>query len=142
MSTVSRRTLVRAVAVTACAGSLLALPTAAALAEGVPAASSARSAGPQGVLVKSLSLADGTSTAKVYRLAEGAYRADILTAEGHKAASLTSRDGVTQIMSHGEPTPRMLAVNRLNDTFSASAALVGRELYLRGERYLYCIAEE
>jgi hypothetical protein len=36
----------------------------------------------------------------------------------------------------------MLAVNRLDDTFSASAALVGRELFLRGERYLYCIAEE
>ncbi|MFG2980701.1 hypothetical protein ACGFYQ_05500 [Streptomyces sp. NPDC048258] len=102
MSTVSRRTLVRAAAVTACAGSLLALPTAAALAEGVPAASSARSAGPQGVLVKSLSLADGTSTAKVYRLAEGAYRADILTAEGHKAASLTSRNGITDFGGAGE----------------------------------------
>jgi outer membrane protein assembly factor BamB len=55
---------------------------------------------------------------------------------------VTSRDGVTQVMSHGEPTPKMLAVNELDDTFSASAALVGRELYLRGERYLYCIAEE
>jgi outer membrane protein assembly factor BamB len=55
---------------------------------------------------------------------------------------VTSRDGVTQVMSHGEPTLRMLAVNRLDDHFSASAALVGRELYLRGERCLYCIAEE
>lgn len=54
---------------------------------------------------------------------------------------VTSRDGVTQVMSHGDPVPRMLAVNRLDDTFSASAALVGRELLLRGERYLYCIAE-
>ena len=45
-------------------------------------------------------------------------------------------------MSHGDKTPKMLAVNRLDDNFSASAALVGRELYLRGERYLYCIAEE
>jgi outer membrane protein assembly factor BamB len=55
---------------------------------------------------------------------------------------ITSREGVTQVMSHGEPTPRMLAVNRLDDTFSASAALAGRELFLRGERFLYCIAEE
>jgi outer membrane protein assembly factor BamB len=55
---------------------------------------------------------------------------------------VTSRDGVTQVMTHGEPVPRMLAVNRLDDTFSASPALVGRELFLRGERYLYCIAEE
>ena len=54
---------------------------------------------------------------------------------------VTSRDGVTQVLSHGGPTPRMLAVNRLDDSFSASAALVGRELFLRGERYLYCIAD-
>jgi outer membrane protein assembly factor BamB len=54
---------------------------------------------------------------------------------------VTSRDGITQVMSHGEPEPTMLAVNRLNDSFSASAALAGRELFLRGERYLYCIAE-
>ena len=55
---------------------------------------------------------------------------------------VTSRDGVTQVMSHGEQTPKMLAVNRLDDSFSASAALVGRELFLRGERSLYCIAAE
>jgi outer membrane protein assembly factor BamB len=55
---------------------------------------------------------------------------------------VTSRDGVTQVFSHGDKIPKMLAVNALDDTFSASAALVGRELLLRGERYLYCIAEE
>jgi outer membrane protein assembly factor BamB len=55
---------------------------------------------------------------------------------------VTSRDGVTQVFSHGDAVPKMLAVNRLDDTFSASAALSGRELFLRGERFLYCIAEE
>jgi outer membrane protein assembly factor BamB len=55
---------------------------------------------------------------------------------------VTSRDGITQVFSHGDKIPKMLAVNALEDTFSASAALVGRELFLRGERYLYCIAEE
>lgn len=55
---------------------------------------------------------------------------------------ITSRDGVTEVRSHGEETLRLLAVNRLDDSFSASAALAGRELFLRGERYLYCIAEE
>jgi len=55
---------------------------------------------------------------------------------------VTSRDGVTQVMSHGEQDPRMLATNRLDDSFSASPALVGRELLLRGERFLYCIAEK
>lgn len=55
---------------------------------------------------------------------------------------ITSRAGVTQVMSHGEETPRMLAVNRLDDSISASPAIAGRELFLRGERFLYCIAEE
>jgi outer membrane protein assembly factor BamB len=54
---------------------------------------------------------------------------------------ITSRDGVTQVMSHGDATPKMLAVNRLDDAINASAALAGRELFLRGERWLYCIAE-
>jgi hypothetical protein len=38
--------------------------------------------------------------------------------------------------------PKMLATNRLDDSISASAALVGRELFLRGEKALYCIAEK
>jgi outer membrane protein assembly factor BamB len=55
---------------------------------------------------------------------------------------VTSRDGVTQVMSHGDQIPKMLSVNRLGENISASAALAGRELFLRGERFLYCIAEE
>ena len=44
-------------------------------------------------------------------------------------------------MSHDDH-PKVLAINQLDDSFSASAALAGRELFLRGERSLYCIAEE
>ena len=55
---------------------------------------------------------------------------------------VTSLDGVTQVVSHGEPTLKMLAVNRLDDSFSASAALAGRDLFLRGERFLYCITKK
>jgi outer membrane protein assembly factor BamB len=55
---------------------------------------------------------------------------------------VTSRAGVTQVMSHGDQIPKMLAVNRLGENISASAALAGRELFLRGERFLYCIVEE
>jgi outer membrane protein assembly factor BamB len=55
---------------------------------------------------------------------------------------VTSRDGVTQVMSHGEQMPKMLAINRLDDTISASAAIADGELFLRGERFLYCIAEK
>ncbi len=54
---------------------------------------------------------------------------------------ITDRDGTTAVISHDD-TPELLALNRLDDSFSASAALVGRELFLRGEEYLYCIAEE
>jgi hypothetical protein len=55
---------------------------------------------------------------------------------------VTSRDGVTQVMSHGGQIPKMLALNRLDDTISASAAIADRELFLRGERFLYCLAEK
>jgi len=55
---------------------------------------------------------------------------------------VTSRDGVTQVISHGEQVPKTLAVNRLDDTFSASAVAVGRDLLLRGEHFLYCISED
>nr|WSX49790.1 hypothetical protein OG409_13065 [Streptomyces sp. NBC_00974] len=114
MSTMSRSrhsrrsslALVRAAAVGACAGGLLAFPAAAALAEGVPAASSAHAAGaaaaPRRTLVKTLSLADGSSTANVYRMAEDAYQAEVLAADGSKAATVTSRDGLTGVGSAGK----------------------------------------
>ena len=51
---------------------------------------------------------------------------------------ITSREGATAVLRHG-PEPKILGVNRLDDSFSASAALAGKEAYLRGERYLYCI---
>ena len=54
---------------------------------------------------------------------------------------ITDRDGTTVVISHGE-SPTVLAINRLDDSFSASATPVGRELFLRGERNLYCIAQE
>ena len=53
---------------------------------------------------------------------------------------ITDRSGTTLVLSHAA-TPEVLAVNRLDDSFSASPALVEDELYLRGRRYLYCIAE-
>lgn len=52
---------------------------------------------------------------------------------------VTARDGVTVVLGHDRTNPT-LAVNRLDDVFSATAAVVDRELYLRGERFLYCLA--
>ncbi len=54
---------------------------------------------------------------------------------------ITGRDGATVVLRHDKDNAT-LAVNHLDDSFSASAALVGRELYLRGEKFLYCIAEK
>ncbi|MCI0694827.1 PQQ-like beta-propeller repeat protein [candidate division KSB1 bacterium] len=54
---------------------------------------------------------------------------------------ITDRDGATLVLSHSDK-PEVLALNQLEDSFSASAAVAGRELFLRGEKYLYCIAEE
>jgi outer membrane protein assembly factor BamB len=54
---------------------------------------------------------------------------------------ICDRQGTTVVISH-EAKPRILAQNRLDDHFSASPAAVGRELYLRGDRYLYCIVDE
>lgn len=51
---------------------------------------------------------------------------------------VTDRSGVTVVLRAGAK-PEVLARNALEDSFSASAALVGRELFLRGERWLYCL---
>ena len=53
---------------------------------------------------------------------------------------MTGRDGTTVVVQHDRENAT-LAVNRLDDSFSASAAVVDGELYLRGERSLYCIAK-
>ena len=54
---------------------------------------------------------------------------------------ITDRDGLTVVLSH-DANPTVLAQNRLADSFSASAAVVGAELYLRGQHSLYCIARD
>lgn len=54
---------------------------------------------------------------------------------------ITSMDGHTVVFSAG-PEPRILGRSQLDDSFSASAALCGKELFLRGHKALYCLAEE
>jgi hypothetical protein len=53
---------------------------------------------------------------------------------------VTDLDGKTIVVTHNDQ-PKVLAVNVLDEEFAASAAIVGRELFLRGKKYLYCIAE-
>ncbi|WP_254513305.1 PQQ-like beta-propeller repeat protein [Anatilimnocola floriformis] len=52
----------------------------------------------------------------------------------------TSRRGVTTVIKHADEL-EILASNQLDEEFDASPAVVGKELYLRGKKWLYCIAE-
>jgi outer membrane protein assembly factor BamB len=52
-----------------------------------------------------------------------------------------SQDGVTLVIKHGAQY-EVLASNTLDDSFNASPVIVGNELYLRGQRHLYCIASD
>jgi outer membrane protein assembly factor BamB len=54
---------------------------------------------------------------------------------------VTGRDGRTVVLRHG-PKLEVVAENVLDDGFDASASLVDGELFLRGRKSLYCLAEE
>jgi outer membrane protein assembly factor BamB len=51
---------------------------------------------------------------------------------------IASRNGATVVLSAGDKF-ESLAMNKLNDRFDASPVAVGKELLLRGRKYLYCI---
>jgi outer membrane protein assembly factor BamB len=52
---------------------------------------------------------------------------------------IPGRDGTTVVLKHG-PAFEVLAENTLDDGFDASPAVVDRDLYLRGYKYLYAIS--
>jgi outer membrane protein assembly factor BamB len=55
---------------------------------------------------------------------------------------LPSREGVTLVLKHGpEKDITVLASNQLDGPIDASPAIIGREMYIRTETHLYCIAE-
>ena len=54
---------------------------------------------------------------------------------------VVGREGATAVIKPG-PTLQVLATNTLNDHFDASPALVGSEMYLKGVKSLYCVAEK
>jgi outer membrane protein assembly factor BamB len=53
---------------------------------------------------------------------------------------VTDLNGTTLVIQSGD-LPRLLAQNQLTEPISASAAIVGREMFLRGDKHLYCLAE-
>jgi outer membrane protein assembly factor BamB len=53
----------------------------------------------------------------------------------------TDRSGVTVVLKPGLK-PQVLATNNLDDPVDASPVAVGNQLFLRGEKFLYCIAAQ
>jgi len=54
---------------------------------------------------------------------------------------LTDLAGVTLVLAHGKK-PELKSRNELGEPISASAAIAGNEIFLRGSQHLYCVAEE
>lgn len=53
---------------------------------------------------------------------------------------LITRDGTALVLRQGDRV-EILAINRLNDAVDASPVAVGRQLFLRGAKALYCVEE-
>lgn len=51
------------------------------------------------------------------------------------------RRGTTYVLDASDDF-KVLAVNRLNDRFDCSPAIIGKEMYLKGKKHIYCIAGE
>ena len=60
-------------------------------------------------------------------------------ANGH--VYVTDLSGTTEVITHAV-IPRTVAINRLDEAVNASLAIVGNEILIRGEKQLYCIANE
>lgn len=54
---------------------------------------------------------------------------------------MTDLDGKTIVVSDDDQ-PKVLALNALDEEFAASAAVVEKELFLRGKKTIYCIADD
>jgi outer membrane protein assembly factor BamB len=54
---------------------------------------------------------------------------------------LAGRNGATVVVKHG-PEFEVLATNQLDEPIDATPAIVGNEIIIRGEKSLYCIAED
>jgi outer membrane protein assembly factor BamB len=54
---------------------------------------------------------------------------------------LAGRNGVTVVLKQSDKL-EVLATNRLDEKFDASPAAAGKDLFLRGREYLYCITDK
>ena len=69
----------------------------------------------------------------------GQYYASPIAAAGR--IYLVNREGITLVLKQGDQL-EVLATNALNDPIDASPVAVGKQLFLRSEKFLYCIEEK
>ncbi|MCH7592816.1 MAG: PQQ-like beta-propeller repeat protein [Planctomycetes bacterium] len=91
-------------------------------------------------ILSNLSAATGKENYTKQRLdgVEGVYSSIVGAADRLYVAG---RNGATAVIKCG-PEFKLLATNKLDDSFSASPAIVGDALFLRGDKHLYCIAKK
>ena len=53
---------------------------------------------------------------------------------------VTGRKGTFKVLEHGDRF-KVVETNQLDDGFDGSPVVIGDALYLKGDTYLYCIAE-
>lgn len=54
---------------------------------------------------------------------------------------ISGRNGATIVLEDG-PELKILATNELGETIDATPAIISNELFIRGEKHLFCIAED
>ena len=54
---------------------------------------------------------------------------------------MTDRNGTITVIRDGD-APAIVAVNDMKETVDATPAPVGKELFIRGEGTLFCIADD
>ena len=54
---------------------------------------------------------------------------------------ISGRDGTTLVLKKGTEL-EVLASNSIGETIDATPAIVGKQMFIRGEQHLFCIAEE
>ena len=62
-----------------------------------------------------------------------------VAADGH--LFVTDLDGTTAVLTHSD-VPRIVSLNKIDEPVSASLAISGETLFIRGESHLYCIGKK
>ena len=90
-------------------------------------------------VLTSLNANDGSPVIEASQLPViGNIYASPIGAGGH--VYISTREGETIVLKHGDKL-EILGVNTLDEEFDASPVVVGNQLFLRGEKFLYCIEE-